>query len=145
MYHQLLLIVCILDDDFPMRSGPPCSPSRLVRHNGWPPYKQKYPAVLSRLVERKTTSPSSPRKEQDEILNVGLILFPNKWHLESQSLSSSLHLLFSIMLNKFTRMGKDICCFSFAGDFLRERHAHTEIWQIRSHLSLPRLFLQGAC
>lgn len=116
-----------------------------MRFCRWLPYEQKYPAALSGVIERKTTSPSSPRKEQDEILRVGLDLFPNKWRLESQCLISILQLLFSVMLKKFTRMGKDICCISFARDFLREKHAHTETRQISSHLSLLRLFLQGAC
>lgn len=115
-----------------MRSGPSCSPSRLVGLYGWPPHEQEHLAALSRVTERKTTSPSSPRKKQDEILRAGLILFPSKWLLESQSLISSLCLLFSIMLKECTRMKKDICCISFARDFLSERHAHPEFRQTNS-------------
>lgn len=119
-------------------------PCRLRRLCGWPPCKQKSSAAPFGAMESKTTSPSSPRKEQDEILRVGLILFPNKWHLESQSPIGRLCLLFSIVL-KFTRMGKDMNFLCFARDFVRETHAHTETRKFRSHLSLPRLFLQDAC
>lgn len=107
-----------------MGSGPPCSPSRLTRFCRWPPYEQKASAAPFGVIESKTTSPSSPRKEQDEILRVGLILFPNKWHLESQSPIGRLCLLFSLLLKKFARMGKGIYFISFARDFVRDTCTH---------------------
>lgn len=100
------------------------SPSRLMRLRRWPRYKQKSSVSPFGVTESETTSPSSPRKEQDEILRVGLILFPNKWHLEGHSLIGRLCLLFSIVLKKLARMGKGIYFISFARGFVRETCTH---------------------